>query len=133
MGVRINNRPTTPENVTALEPNEIFVFGSNEAGRHGAGAAKTAHDLFGAEYGVGEGPTGRCYAIPTLNGELKKLRPERLTVYVNRFVMFAKEHPELRFLLTRVGCGLAGLREKDMIELFKSTSVNVIKPAGWYD
>lgn len=116
---------TTPDRVTDLAPGEIFVFGSNAAGMHGAGAALTAYERFGAEWGVGTGLTGRTYALPTMGGAAE-LRDEAA-----RFVEFARRHPELTFYLTKVGCGIAGFTEADVAPLFATTPANVIKPAGW--
>ena len=93
----------TPDYITRLEPNEIFVFGSNLAGFHGGGAARIAYEQFGAEWGVGVGRTGQCYAIPTMQGGVETIRP-----YVNEFIRYAEQHPELTFLVTRIGCGIAG-------------------------
>ena len=86
--MKIVNKKITPENVTKLSSCEIFVFGSNLAGEHLGGAAKFAYEEFGAEWGVGSGPTGRCYAIPTMHGDLESIRP-----YAEEFIRYAKEHP----------------------------------------
>ena len=85
--------------ITQLQLNEIFVFGSNTSGRHGKGAAKQAMS-WGAKYGQAEGLQGRTYGIPTLDGRFKKLSLQKIQKYVNRFITFAKEHPELTFLVT---------------------------------
>lgn len=98
----------TPERVTRLEPNQVFVFGSNMAGRHGKGAALDARERFGARQGTAKGPTGRCYAIPTKNGDLQPLPPDLIGRYLAEFCKYAAAHPEQEFLLTPVGCGLAG-------------------------
>lgn len=90
-------RRITPKNVTELSMCEIFVFGSNLQGHHHGGAARTAHERFGAEWGVGSGPTGQCYAIPTMHGGVADIKP-----YVDEFVEYAKAHPNNRFLVTRV-------------------------------
>lgn len=118
-------RRVTPDRITELAPGEIFVFGSNAAGSHGAGAALIAYEKFGAEWGVGSGLTGRTYALPTMGG-VAELRDE-----ASRFVDFARRHPELTFYLTKVGCGIAGYAEDDVAPLFASAPDNVIKPAGW--
>ena len=99
--------------IKELAENEIFVFGSNLRGMHGGGAARAAMDKFGAEWGVGVGRTGQTYAIPTMHGGVDAIKP-----YVDEFVEYAKEHPELRFLVTRVGCGIAGFRDVDIAPLF---------------
>ena len=118
----------TPEYITSLKPNEIFVFGSNLAGMHGGGAAHIAHKLFGAEWGVGVGPTGQCYAIPTMQGGVDTIRP-----YVDEFIEYAKQHPELLFRVTRIGCGIAGFTNEEIAPLFKAAVAmeNVSLPNGW--
>ena len=119
---------TTPDFITRLEPNEIFVFGSNLAGFHGGGAARIAHEYFGAEWGVGVGPTGQCYAIPTMQGGVEAIRP-----YVDEFIEYAEQHPELTFLVTRIGCGIAGFTDEQIAPLFTSARnlSNVALPEGW--
>lgn len=121
----------TPGNITGLANGEVFVFGSNLAGRHGAGAAKLAHDKFGAVYGVGEGLRGRSYAFPTLDENLRKLSRSSLALSRDLFFDTATHEPHLTFLLTKVGCGLAGYPEQDMAALFADAPANVIKPEGW--
>ena len=110
--MKIVNKRITPENVTKLSKCEIFVFGSNLAGEHAGGAARLAYEKFGAEWGVGSGPTGRCYAIPTMQGGLESIRP-----YAEEFIEYAKKHPDNRFLLTRVGCGIAGFLHFRYLEI----------------
>jgi hypothetical protein len=107
------NREFTPEQITALGENEIFVFGSNLAGMHGGGAARAAHRYFGAVMGEGVGLQGNSYAIPTMQGGVETIRP-----YVDEFVAFAKEHPNMRFFVTKIGCGIAGFSEWDIAPLF---------------
>ena len=124
-------RRTTPEVITELAYGEIFVFGSNLAGRHGAGAARLAAQKFGAVYGVGEGLTGRSYAFPTLTAQLRRRTPAALARSAATFLGTARQHPELTFLLTKVGCGLAGYDEQDMAALFKNAPPNVVRPPGW--
>ena len=99
--------------IKELAENEIFVFGSNLRGMHGGGAARVAMEEFGAEWGVGVGRTAQTYAIPTMHGGVDVIKP-----YVDEFVEYAKAHPELRFLVTRVGCGIAGFRDEDIAPLF---------------
>ena len=99
--------------IVELDEDEIFVFGSNLHGFHSGGAARAAMDKFGAEWGVGVGRTGQTYAIPTMHGGVDVIKP-----YVDEFVEYAKVHPELRFLVTRVGCGIAGFRDEDIAPLF---------------
>jgi hypothetical protein len=113
------NGRITEDRITTLKPNEIFVFGSNTAGRHGAGAAKTAMG-WGAKYGQGEGLQGKTYGIPTVNAAItNKLNVNKIAKYVDTFIQFAKNHPEMIFLVTEIGCGLAGHEVKDMAPLFK--------------
>lgn len=119
---------TTPDKITHLEPNEVFVFGSNLKGAHGGGAASIAHKKFGAEWGVGVGPTGQCYAIPTMQGGVETIRP-----YVDEFIQYAKKHTEKTFLVTRIGCGIAGFTDEQIAPLFAAASnmPNVALPKGW--
>ena len=104
----------SPRWIDSLEENEIFVFGSNQQGMHGGGAARVAHEKFGAVWGEGIGLQGQSYAIPTMHGGVDAIAP-----YVNDFIAFAKEHPELKFLVTEIGCGIAGFRISEMAPLFK--------------
>ena len=115
--------------ITELKDNEIFVFGSNEAGIHGAGAAKRAI-IWGAEYGKGFGLQGRTFAIPTKNNKIKTLPINKIDWYVSLFIDFAKEHPELTFLVTPIGTGLAGYKDDEIAPLFvKATYLdNVVLP-----
>ena len=109
----------TPSNITELKPNEIFVFGSNLSGRHGKGAAETALG-WGARYGQGVGLQGRTYGIPTKNANITKtLNIDQIKFYVDKFITFAKNNPDLIFLVTEVGCGLAGLKYKEIGPLFQ--------------
>jgi hypothetical protein len=117
--------------ITALEPHEVFVFGSNLAGRHGAGAAKQAREQFGAQLGVGEGRTGQTYALPTLDENLKQLSYKELALAAERFISYAWRNPNTVFHLTKVGCGLAGYDEERIKVLFAWTPRNVVKPEGW--
>lgn len=117
--------------ITELAENEIFVFGSNLAGRHGGGAAYQAWKQFGAEMGVGEGLTGRCYAFPTLDASLGHRSRAELEASRDRLYRAVREHPEQRFLLTRVGCGIAGYPESQMQSLFADPPPNLILPGEW--
>ncbi|MBR4131289.1 MAG: hypothetical protein IKU02_10290 [Bacteroidaceae bacterium] len=114
--------------MTELSQNEIFVFGSNLKGLHSGGAAYTAYRKFGAIMGQGIGLQGQSYAIPTMQGGVETIRP-----YVDEFIQFAKEHPNLTFLVTRIGCGIAGFRDGDISPLFKKAHdiENVVLPQGW--
>lgn len=111
----------TSENIKKLLPNEIFVFGSNLAGRHGKGAAKQAL-TWGAKYGQASGLQGRTYGIPTKNASITKtLSLQEISIHVEKFIEFAKQHSEMIFLVTEIGCGLAGLKPKDVAPLFQKT------------
>lgn len=103
----------TPYMIRELAPNEIFVFGSNLQGEHRGGAAWIANTDFRAEWGVGVGRTGQCYAIPTMHGGVDEIRP-----YVDDFIKYAEENPDLVFLVTRIGCGIAGFTDEQMAPLF---------------
>ena len=112
---------------------KIFVFGSNLAGRHGKGAALEAHRKWGAEYGVGYGRTGQSYAIPTKDYYLKTLPLKSIEEFIIAFIGYAEEHPDDEFLLTPVGCGLAGYKQtqiKPLFEKYKRPS-NVIYTKDW--
>jgi hypothetical protein len=126
--MKTNNKHITPDRVERLSNCEIFVFGSNLEGKHIGGAARFAYEKFCAEWGVGDGPTGQCYAIPTMHGGLEDIRP-----YVEKFIVYAKAHPMNRFLLTRVGCGIAGFKDSDMAQLFKDALdvPNIAYPRQW--
>lgn len=119
----------TPSLVSALEPGEVFVFGSNIHGMHMGGAARVAIERFGAVWGVGEGLQGQSYALPTMEGI------ESLEKAVARFVEFARQHPELRFLVTAVGCGIAGYTAEQVAPFFKSVIdlQNVYLPQSFWD
>ena len=100
--------------ITTLQPNEIFVFGSNLAGMHGGGAARLAYQKFGAIWGQGVGLQGQSYGIPTMQGGVDTLKP-----YVDEFIEFAKTHPQLKFLVTEIGCGIAGFSVEEIAPLFE--------------
>lgn len=106
----------------------IFVFGSNLAGRHGAGAALYARRNHGAIYGQGIGLQGRSYAIPTKDGDLSTLPLYIIREHVDTFVRFAARHPEFKFKLTPIGCGLAGYRPEDIAPMFVDVTENVCLP-----
>ena len=118
----------TPDFITELKENEIFVFGSNLQGMHGGGAARLAYDKFGAIWGQGVGLQGQSYGIPTMHGGVDAIKP-----YVDEFIEFAKSHPELTFLVTRIGCGIAGFRDEEIAPLFKECIEieNVILPRSF--
>ena len=106
----------------------IFVFGSNLAGRHGAGAAKFAVQHHGAIYGQGEGLQGNSYAIPTKDAKIRTLPLPFIRTYVEKFKGFARYNPDLTFQLTPIGCGLAGYKPSDIGPMFKNSPENVIMP-----
>ncbi len=120
----------TPENITELKPNEVFVFGSNLAGNHAGGAARVAVEKFGAIMGVREGIQGQSYAIPTLDEDFRKVSIEALHYHIRAFSGFAKEHPNLTFYLTKVGLGIAGYTIEEMRDAIEGIefSDNVIIP-----
>lgn len=113
-------------------PNDdsIFVFGSNLRGIHGAGAAKEALKKFGAELGVGVGLKGRSYAIPTKGKNIETLSLKEIRSYIDQFVQFTLDHPEMHFFVTRVGCGLAGYEDRQIAPLFKG-AVNCSFAEQW--
>jgi hypothetical protein len=113
--------------ITQLKPNQIFVFGSNLAGRHGKGSALYARQHFGARYGIGIGPTGRCYAIPTKDQYLRTLPLDIIKQYIIQFIAYTKQHPELEFLLTPIGTGLAGYTVEQLENILPELPKNVIK------
>lgn len=108
--------------------NEIFVFGSNEAGIHGAGAALTAKLMYGAKQGIGVGLHGRTYAIPTKDKNIRTLPLEKIKVYVDDFLLFANENSQYRFMLTPIGCGLAGYKTHMIAPMFANAPPCVIQP-----
>lgn len=110
---------------------EIFVFGSNVRGRHGAGAALFAKRKLGAIEGVGVGPQGRCYAIPTKGKKMETLTLFTIQHYVDEFVNHAFDNPELRFYVTAIGTGLAGLSHEDVAPLFYHAPRNCSLPGEW--
>lgn len=124
----MTNKRTTPEWIDSLEPNEVFVFGSNLEGMHGGGAAFVAYRKFGAVMGQGVGMQGQSYAIPTMHGGVDAIRP-----YVDEFIAFAQAHPELVFLVTRIGCGIAGFLDSEIAPLFAEAHAvpNIVLPEGW--
>lgn len=119
----------TPDFITELKENEIFVFGSNLQGMHGGGAARLAYDKFGAIWGQGVGLQGQSYGIPTMHGGVDAIKP-----YIDEFIEFAKSHPELTFLVTRIGCGIAGFRDEEIAPLFNECIEieNVILPRSFH-
>ena len=124
------NREYTPERITELKDNQIFVFGSNLSGSHGGGAARLAYERFGAVWGQGVGLQGQSYAIPTMQGGVETIKP-----YVDEFIRFAKNHPELKFLVTKIGCGIAGFNAQEIAPLFKDAKniENISLPEDFWE
>lgn len=122
------------ENITYLFGNEVFVFGSNTAGRHGKGAARDALK-WGARSGKGEGFHGMTYAIPTKDRDLKTLPIEKIKLAVGEFAEFARNNQEKIFQVTEIGCGLAGYKPEDIAPLFKEAAMleNVLLPKRFWD
>ena len=120
----------TPNHISQLAANEIFVFGSNLDGHHYGGAARIANEKFGAIFGQGVGLQGQSYAIPTMQGGVETIRP-----YVDEFIEFAKQHPELTFLVTRIGCGIAGFKDSEIAPLFRGAIgiENIALPQSFMD
>ena len=114
MNIRI-----TPDHITELQPNEIFVFGSNLQGYHGGGAARLAMNKWGAIWGQGIGLQGQTYAIPTMQGGVETIRPQ-----VDQFIKVAQNDPEHIYLVTEIGCGIAGFQPEEIAPLF-AKAVNV--------
>lgn len=124
----MEQKRTTPNRIDKLLPGEIFVFGSNLRGMHAGGAARAAYHKFGAVMGQGVGLQGQSYAIPTMQGGVETIKP-----YVDEFIEFARQHPELTFLVTRIGCGIAGFRDEEIAPLFAEAHQlsNVVLPPNW--
>lgn len=124
------DRRISPAVIEHLQPNEIFVFGSNLQGMHGGGAARAAYRKFGAIMGCGVGLQGQSYAIPTMQGGVETIRP-----YVDDFIAFARTHRELKFLVTRIGCGIAGFRDEEIAPLFRAAlhEPNIYLPQEFVD
>jgi PPE-repeat protein len=108
----------TEENISTLLENEIFVFGSNLKGVHGAGAALLAKNKFGAELGMGEGITGQCYALPTKNENIETMFINDIYKHIENLLQVVKNTPEKHFKITAVGCGLAGYTPSDIAPMF---------------
>lgn len=121
-----SSRPRfTPDFITKIESDEVFVFGSNLKGMHAGGAARVAYDRFGAEWGNGVGMQGRAYAIPTMHGGVPDIKP-----YVDDFIEFARNNTDKYFYVTRIGCGIAGFSDAEIAPLFREalTLSNVCLP-----
>ena len=126
----IIKRRIAADRISELKDNEIFVFGSNLQGNHAGGAAAIADRMFGAIWGQGVGLQGQSYAIPTMHGGIAEIKP-----YVDEFIEFAKQNHNLKFLVTRIGCGIAGFTEEEMAPLFaEGTNVeNVYLPDTFWE
>jgi O-acetyl-ADP-ribose deacetylase (regulator of RNase III) len=111
--------------ITELGPGEIIVIGSNAQGLHAGGAARYAHDRFGLRWGIGEGLSGQTYALPAMEG------PALLRAAVRKFIDYAERSHDLTFLLTKIGCGIAGYPEEEISALFADAPPNVLRPDGW--
>ena len=120
----------TPEFITELSESEIFVFGSNLKGHHYGGAARRARNKFGAIHGQGIGIQGQSYAIPTMQGNIDTIKP-----YVDEFIKFAICHKEMKFLVTKIGCGIAGFKVSEIAPLFYNCIEieNVYLPLEFWD
>jgi hypothetical protein len=120
----------TPEFITVLAESEIFVFGSNLKGHHYGGAARIARNKFGAIHGQGIGLQGQSYAIPTMQGNIDTIKP-----YVDEFIKFAISHKEMKFLVTKIGCGIAGFKVSEIAPLFYNCIEieNVYLPLEFWD
>ena len=124
----------TPEIITSLEKNQIFVFGSNESGIHGAGAAAFAQRKFGAVRGQGFGLAGQTFAIPTKDWSIQSLPLENIEFYVQRFIAFAEIESEFEFLVTKIGCGLAGFTIEQIAPMFSGEMPsNIILPEEFHN
>ena len=126
----MDSKRVTPSFITSLRANEIFVFGSNLQGIHAGGAARTARLHFGAVMGKGVGIQGQSYAIPTMQGGVETIRP-----YVDEFVAYASQHPDKQFLVTPIGCGIAGFDATDIAPLFAAAKdiANISLPKGFWE
>ena len=125
----------TPDKITKLKKNQVFVFGSNEAGIHGAGAAKLAAQKFGAISGVGYGLQGQSFGIPTKDLFIRTLPLDKVEFYVYSFLTEVMEYPDTEFLVTKIGCGLAGYSELQIANLFKGKFIpeNVTLPQSFFN
>lgn len=126
----MDKRRVSPQWITTLADDEVFVFGSNLEGLHGGGAALLAYEIFGAVWGQGTGLQGKSYGIPTMHGGVDVIAP-----YVDEFIAFAREHKELKFLVTEIGCGIAGFTVEEMAPLFRKAldEENIYLPQRFID
>lgn len=119
------------DHLILTNPDAYFVFGSNLSGYHGAGAARTAKVRYGAVQGVGEGITGKTYALPTVGYRISKMKTRIIETHVNRFLQFAAIHKDKGFMVTRVGCGLAGRHDSEIAPMFKGATENCFFDKVW--
>ena len=126
----MDKKRVSPKWITELADNEVFVFGSNLKGMHGGGAARIAYKQFGAVWGQGTGLQGKSYAIPTMHGGIEAIAP-----YVDEFIAFAREHEELQFLVTEIGCGIAGFTVEEIAPLFREANLieNIYLPESFIE
>ena len=126
----MDKRRVSPQWIATHADDEVFVFGSNLEGLHGGGAALLAYERFGAIWGQGTGLQGKSYGIPTMHGGIDTIAP-----YVDEFIAFAREHRELKFLVTEIGCGIAGFTVGEMAPLFKDAmdEENIYLPKRFID
>ena len=117
--------------IKSLAPNFVFVFGSNLAGKHAGGAARTALAHFGAMSGVGRGWSGQSFAIPTMNEHLQQMPLSQIQHYIDDFKIYAKNHPKITYFITSLGCGVAGYKVEEIAPMFKGIAKNVIFPASF--
>lgn len=122
---------TSPEVITTISSDQVVVFGSNESGKHLGGAARQAYKCWGAAYGQGFGQAGSTFAIPTMDWELNQLTLAAVSFYVQRFLRYTVVYPDTTFLVTRIGCGIAGFKDEQIAPLFKDCPSNVHLPAAW--
>lgn len=122
--------------IEELSKNEIFVFGSNVQGKHAGGAARLAHEKFGAEWGMEEGLTGQTYAIPTVDFT-SPLRMDLadIRMFVDRFIEYAKANKDKKFLVTEIGCGIAGFKIQQIAPMFRESLFvsNISLPKSFWD
>jgi len=123
----------TPEFITELGENQIFVFGSNLAGKHNGGGARVAVEKFGAVYGQAVGIQGQSYAIPTLGFDFEKISLTEIRYYVDLFFNYAYNHPQFEFLVTKIGCGIAGYDISEIAPLLLNPFKNIILPEEFID
>lgn len=125
----------TPDAIDELGDNEVFVFGSNTAGNHQGGAARFARSKFGAVMGKGEGLYGKTYALPTADLTFQGLPLSVISGHISKFIIFAKHHKELTFLVTKIGCGIAGFKIEEIAPMFRDAlgETNIILPKEFSD